>query len=456
MLVLCKSILGGICIHTPDFFALIYIIFKQAPLCFFRYYAFSDRIRCSHKVFIGAISLLFLIEWIIYFKYDSFTLLTLYLYPFIYLVFCFSVSKVNIFRQLFLSIILAYLSLIYQTVAVIADNMYGEYFTPYFLMAVSIIACQLLFFTPIWLFIKKYRYTLLHTKAINIIAIVDIILSMNLSGIITFNSFSSKYAWHQHTWEVLYQRLFYAIPVLLFVYLVLYLLKEIDANTKMNNTISILEKIHHSEKHFFDFVINTYKNSRRLRHDLRHHALIFKEYLALKQYDKLDTYLNNFIDYTDKLKKINLSGNEIIDGIVGYWQMQAEDLNIKFTADIKIEDIKIEDTDLAIVLGNILENAITAAKAVALLHDSFIHLKMTTKNEMVLITLKNTYANKIITKDSAFYSEKRAFKETGIGLENVKLVINKYNGYIKIEHDDSLFTVKLAMNNHSISGGKKI
>jgi sensor histidine kinase regulating citrate/malate metabolism len=92
--------------------------------------------------------------------------------------------------------------------------------------------------------------------------------------------------------------------------------------------------------------------------------------------------------------------------------MQAINNNICFSAKINILDINVQDYDLAMLLGNTLENAFQASKAQTK-GAKFIDMKIVTKNESLLIVIRNSYDQQIVRKGDVFYSYKRDFSRTG-------------------------------------------
>lgn len=64
---------------------------------------------------------------------------------------------------------------------------------------------------------------------------------------------------------------------------------------------------------------------------------------------------------------------------------------------------------------------------------------------MLLINVQNSYEDKL-KKDKGFYeTTKGDGLKHGIGLQNVKRVVNKYNGSINILDENEIFDVKVVL-----------
>lgn len=301
----------------------------------------------------------------------------------------------------------------------------------------------LLYLYPLLKIARKYSKRLIESKYKGIIDIANIIMLTNTIALITM-----QYLIDPYSWGLFWARLFSIIPALMFFHFVASLLTEIEVNEKINLKISVLEQIRYLEKNYFDFVIKTWQDSRRVRHDMRHVSVLMLQYLENKQFDKLATCLKQFNEDIDKTINIKLCGNEIIDGIIGYWQLQSAELHIRFNSSIEIDKVNINDIDLSIMLGNILENAFYAAAAPATL-DKFIDIKIITQANMLLVSISNSYSGDIVKNNGKFYSIKRNFKDIGIGIESVQQLVDKYNGYISFNDDaqNHVFKVNLAVVN---------
>ena len=61
--------------------------------------------------------------------------------------------------------------------------------------------------------------------------------------------------------------------------------------------------------------------------------------------------------------------------------------------------------------------------------------------------VSNIYNGEIREEHSCYYSQKREFKETGVGLSSVNAVVEKYNGRMDIDYSHGEFNVFIMMAN---------
>lgn len=427
-------------ILLPDMFLALFTVARQVIFAYLYYYTFRSNLRISlnHLILIYIISIG--LEIVIQYHHGPhMSLGILFLTPFCYCLYALAFVKEQLKKKLFIILLFAHVGMLTITFSLVCEEQLG--LTPN--MASSLINTGLLLlFIPLYhVFLKKYQQLFHTTKANKALLIANYILFFNFIGLTLTRDFTQD-----RGWALFWARVFNTIPAILFLLLLFYLMDTITKNEKMDNRIKILEGIRQSEKHYFNFIIERWQSSRNIRHDLRHHALLISNYLHTKEYAKLNEYLQGFIRTTEIQQRVTLSGHEIIDGVVGYWQSYCWENEFDCETDIKIEKIFIDDIDLAIVLGNALENAATATKS-CYLSQRTVKVKLTTKNNMLLISISNPHSGNLVYEEDNFYSEKRNFLELGHGIENIKHIAQKYQGYVKIKPEANSFTINIALKN---------
>lgn len=429
--------------QVSDIFILIYIILRIVPSSILCYYPFLDNLRLNKKVVAVIFSCFVLLEWLIYIaggrNFEN--LFFLFGYYLTYIIFYFSVVKGHWSKQVFCVLLVANFEMVVQTFAMVSEQYYGLHKYYFATAFCTLLLFEGIYFACFYKAFRKFKNIFLTAESNRLIILCNYIMAMNFAALILIRDFSAP-----RSWNLCFARLLCALPLLIFIYIVIALLNEMHANKIMNIKIATLTALRNSEKHYYDFVIEIWQNTRRVRHDLKHYALILNEYMENKEYDKLQLRLQKLLNYTTSLKRIALSGNETIDGVVGYWQIQSENSNIDFSSDITINKLKIDDIDLAIVLGNALENAYAAVQN-SNVEKPFISVKIKEKAGLLLLDISNNYSTPIVLKNDKFYSGKRGFDTPGTGVENIKLITEKYNGYHNISIADNTFRLQLAMSN---------
>lgn len=120
--------------------------------------------------------------------------------------------------------------------------------------------------------------------------------------------------------------------------------------------------------------------------------------------------------------------------------------NISFHHKCCFGTICISDFHLITILGNLLDNAITAAGK---LDNGFISFSMEQTGTYLNITCRNNHKERIIEKNGSFQSTKEnpgIFH--GLGIKNIQNSVNTLNGTLDIQYDDANFVVLITVPNY--------
>ena len=133
-----------------------------------------------------------------------------------------------------------------------------------------------------------------------------------------------------------------------------------------NKTLELQEKNHRLSMMAMQYENLTEKvnEARRAKHDVRHHISVMQEYLEKKEYSALSDYLKQYRKNLpdDSMK---FCGNSAVNALLIYFAQQAKESGISYNVRVEIpEQAGIDVTDLSVIFGNLIENAVAACTAV--------------------------------------------------------------------------------------------
>ena len=113
---------------------------------------------------------------------------------------------------------------------------------------------------------------------------------------------------------------------------------------------------------------------------------------AYMNYSALRDYLNKYCKELSSEAPMQYCANGAVNAIITSFAEQAADCNVKFTVKADIPDgIGIEVTDLSVLFGNLLENAIEACKCDNGDKQKKIVLRAKTDNNSLCITVETHF-----------------------------------------------------------------
>ncbi len=201
-----------------------------------------------------------------------------------------------------------------------------------------------------------------------------------------------------------------------------------------------------SYSHQLNVMMRTEEKISMLRHDMKHHM---NELYAMAKQNKskeLVDYISQMQGFIENKEEYSGSGNKDIDSLLNYLLNKAQTVLKKVSYEINMpKELKIRAFDLNAILGNLLENAIYAAKES---EEKLLDVKINYSKGMLFVRVQNSHSGKIEKreeKEEKFLSTKADRENHGIGLRSVKRVVDTYNGTMEFTHDEKLFEVRLLM-----------
>ena len=176
---------------------------------------------------------------------------------------------------------------------------------------------------------------------------------------------------------------------------------------------------------------------------MKNHIIALSALSRNKEWEKLDDYLKNMEDIALDVGG-DMTGNRAVDALLYQKRGWAEEENIEWECDAQMpRGCCINEFDLCVLFGNILDNALEACGKMQEDECRFISIQAKTVKKCFLIEVKNSMGR--TEKYAEGFTNKGDSQEHGIGLLNVGDVVNKYNGAVNIEAENGIFVISILM-----------
>ena len=216
---------------------------------------------------------------------------------------------------------------------------------------------------------------------------------------------------------------------------------------EQNQTLELEEKNHQLSMQAVQYenLQEKITEARRAKHDVRHHISIIREYVSKGELDALLRYLDGYNDSLPDDLLIRFCENPAANAVLLYFAQQAKDNDIDYIVQADIPgDIFVSDTDISVLFGNLIENAIDACKEESG-DDRKIDIRAMLKGSTLCVTVDNTFTGTLRrTTDNEFLSTKH--KGRGLGTQSVKSIAEQYGGVCRFEVKDSMFCASVMCN----------
>jgi sensor histidine kinase regulating citrate/malate metabolism len=185
-----------------------------------------------------------------------------------------------------------------------------------------------------------------------------------------------------------------------------------------------------------------YEVNSRWVHDAKHELILVGNCLEENDLSKAHDSVQRYLQRIKQTEKKVWSNFSFVDFMLNYKKVEMDKRNIKFVLRIELQHINIPEEELAIIIGNLLDNAIEAAEKCEE-SERFIHLKIQNVNHMLLLSVENSCVEQPEMKKGMFISTKTDHGIHGWGIKSVKQIVETYNGEMDFKYDEKHFQVEI-------------
>lgn len=230
----------------------------------------------------------------------------------------------------------------------------------------------------------------------------------------------------------------------LFINLLIFYLYDVlvSAYMKLEET-AIFERQLASYSNQLNVMMQSEEKMIALRHDMKHHLNELSIMANRNEDVEVIDYIQNMRSYFEIPYCYTSTGNKDVDSLINYMLNKAKSILERVDYEINVpKELEISSFDLNIIIGNLLENAIDAAKDSK---EKWMEVSLNYEQGMLFIRIRNSFNNVVQRQGDTYITTKKKIAGHGIGLQNVKKVVDSYKGEMKIVDTDNIFDVKIIL-----------
>lgn len=191
-----------------------------------------------------------------------------------------------------------------------------------------------------------------------------------------------------------------------------------------------------------DTIMKTESKIRGLQHDMKHHIIQLELMAKQNGQSDIEEYLQNMADFMSNPEELVHTGNLDIDSVLNYMISKAKQVLKEVNVKVNIPSDIASHFNINVIIGNLLENAIEAAVNT---ENKILDIDIHYKQGVLYLDISNSYSNKVTVKKHRFLTSKEDDHKHGIGLDNVKKMVEEHNGVLQFCYDENMFRVKIMM-----------
>lgn len=282
---------------------------------------------------------------------------------------------------------------------------------------------------------KKMRLTRISPRVMIVLTLVPLI---SCGVLILFSDFAPTPIANSREYSLI---LFISsVGIGIIVYCTFAAFKQMTNQTRKDlKQQALLQQASLTEIHL-DEVSSLYRETREWRHDYANNLQVMMGFVEAGKFDELKDYLESLGTSYEKISFRFDVGNELLNVVLNVKARRASEAGIAMSVlgQINSIDKSISPTDLASLIGNILDNAIEACQRIEQAQSPEITLQLSQAKNEIAIYEKNPTDGKVKVVDGALVSSKNE-PGHGIGSTLIQAIVEKYNGYIDRRISESEF-----------------
>ncbi len=238
------------------------------------------------------------------------------------------------------------------------------------------------------------------------------------------------------------------VGVIMFTILILRAVEKIIKYGHREFIWNFREKEYKRQEFYIKNIDDMLKALKGQKHDFNNHMGCIYGLMRMNKLVEAKEYIEKLTKETNEYNEIINANNPILTSLLNIKITKAKKKGIEVQTNIDMnKDISIEYIDLSIIIGNLLDNAIEAYEGIKD-GNRYIEVNIYTKVNNLIIKVTNRKPSEIklqgkIEKEG--FTTKEDMQNHGFGLKNIRQVVSKYKGIIKVEDEGNMFKVNIAI-----------
>lgn len=239
--------------------------------------------------------------------------------------------------------------------------------------------------------------------------------------------------------------MFSEIGIIFINILCLYMTANLSETHKREEKLLLEQKRNEYNQQYAQSIKEQYEQTRRLRHDMKQYTASLSALIKEKKYDAASELLNKQSENLSSVETIIDAENDLVNAILNTKLTYAKSKGIDVICSVEKDILGIDDMDLCNLLGNMLDNAITAAEKCELDSRS-IEAGISSSGSRLTVLIKNSVKSSVLKDNPQLKSTKNNFDEHGFGIKTIKYIAEKYNGRADFYEDGLTFICRVELH----------
>lgn len=276
--------------------------------------------------------------------------------------------------------------------------------------------------------IKGTNISIFESILLSIVPVLSVVIMLTLISIQDINKISNA---------IDFLILFSSLSILVINIIIFYLYDYRDQKSKELNEAQLLLQKENDSVEYYKMLLQQDENQKILIHDIKRHFHSLSILISENSFEQANKYIKTLMNLSEFKTSLKYCSNNLLNSIIYKYQRDAESHNIRFSVDIRSNSLDyLNDVDISILFGNLLENALEAASKVSNGNIELNVVNNLTSESTVITMINSCRTNPFNDNSKKLKTTKQDEKRHGFGMRSIKNVISKYNGEFQVYYDE--------------------
>ena len=236
-----------------------------------------------------------------------------------------------------------------------------------------------------------------------------------------------------------------ALACIVFILVAMWLSVSVKQNAEYKKEKEMLKLYMEKQEEYIQMVIDKDIQMRHFRHDIKGHMTALHSYLKNQDLEKAAEYIEKLEHVAGASTVKNYTGITAVDAIVHEMtdKMQQQEIKLVWEGEIP-SDCSVSVFDLCTIFMNVLKNGVEACEK--LFGERIIYMYINSYNGRLYVKEKNKIQGKLELDERGNIKTGKADKKNhGLGVENIRQVVERYHGFLEYQVKDGWFSIEIIL-----------
>lgn len=213
--------------------------------------------------------------------------------------------------------------------------------------------------------------------------------------------------------------------------------------------IELEKMLKEEQKNYYQRLLKKEEDTRKFRHDMENHFLCIEELVNREDLIGVKRYLQNMSGQMEKIRNmVYTMGNDLFDLILNDKISCLERETKVIVRGEFVQKLNVSDMDICVIFSNLFQNAV---EEINQQEKGWLFVWVQSGKQYTEVVVQNSVRKKIILQKNGLpCTLKEDKKRHGIGLQNVKSVVERNGGTFEITSREDKFEVRIQLHNQPI------